>query len=409
MSRDQSQFQEEASFASSSLVRSSPSPLTIESQGLQILQQSLKMASNTTRKVTMPDGTTIEVHDQAKVVSSIAEFVEITSAERVNLDAKEQDTTERHFGKYDLHQIFMVVDPERDNSGQILPSLKAGSRYRNLFQWYAVLKVEDITTSNQWYRTFPTETWYNDNMGITYEYLKTHMATDLWMKVNEEDNTYPSEAKGRPLFLYHMIHQLIAANETITTTLSNRIDSVKISAYKGEDVGEAVTHLRAIIHRLKNMRRRDVSGNEIDLVPLDLSKRLYKIFQTSSSLEFNSLFQNQYNMEYTKSLISGQSAWSDPEQVLVLAHNLYVRLCADNNWNGIDQQKATFPVFKSPQAATAFLGKINCHNCGGPHYSTGLHGGSQSRPHLRKQETGPVVTDLASARLDAATLIVPIV
>jgi hypothetical protein len=142
----------------------------------------------------MPDGTTIEVHNQAKVVSSISEFVQITSTERVNLDAKEQadvrfsitrkqhnlykkmdltstdldelvgfqtnlDTTERPFGKYDLHQIFMVVDPERDNSGRILPSLKAGSRYRNLFQWYAVLKVEDITTSNRWYRTYPTATW----------------------------------------------------------------------------------------------------------------------------------------------------------------------------------------------------------------------------------------------------------
>jgi hypothetical protein len=143
-------------------------------------------------------------------------------------------------------------------------------------------------------------------MGITYEYLKTHLATDLWMKVDEEYNTYPSEAKGGPLFLHLMIHQLIAANETISTTLSNRIDSVKISAYKAEDVGEAVTHFRAIIHRLRNMRRRDVAGNEIDLVPLDLSKRLYKIFQTSSSSEFSSLFQNQYNMEYRKSLISGQ-------------------------------------------------------------------------------------------------------
>jgi hypothetical protein len=32
-------------------------------------------------------------------------------------------------------------------------------------------------------------------------------------------------------------------------------------------VGEVVTHLRAIVQRLKNMRRRDASGNEIDVVP----------------------------------------------------------------------------------------------------------------------------------------------
>jgi hypothetical protein len=64
-----------------------------------------------------------------------------------------------------------------------------------------------------------------------------------------------------------MTHHLMAANESIASTLSNKIDAVKISTYKGEDVGEVVTHLRAIIHRLKNMRRRDVAGNEIYLVP----------------------------------------------------------------------------------------------------------------------------------------------
>jgi hypothetical protein len=76
-------------------------------------------------------------------------------------------------------------------------------------------------------------------------------------------------------------------------------------------------------------------------------------------------------MEYTKSLFSGHLAWSDPDQILMLAQNLYDRLFAENNWNGIDQNKTTFPGFKSPQAATAFFGKVNCHNCGGPHYLRG--------------------------------------
>jgi hypothetical protein len=79
----------------------------------------------------------------------------------------------------------------------------------------------------------------------------------LWLKVNEECNTYPSEAKGGHLFLFLMIQQLMVENDSSATTLSDKIDSVQISSYKGEDVGEAVTHLRAIIHRLKNMRRRD--------------------------------------------------------------------------------------------------------------------------------------------------------
>jgi hypothetical protein len=126
----------------------------------------------------------------------------------------------------------MIVEPERDYDGSILPTLKPGSMYRNLFQWYAVLTVEDIKASNEWYRTYPTAQWYGENMGITFEYLKTHMEHDLWKKVNEEYNQFPSSSKGGPLLLYLMIYQLIAANDSIATTLSNQIDLVKISSYK---------------------------------------------------------------------------------------------------------------------------------------------------------------------------------
>jgi hypothetical protein len=152
------------------------------------------------------------------------------------------------------------------------------------------------------------------------------------------------------------------------STLSKKIETIRISTYKGENVGEVVIHLRAIVQRLKNMRRRDASGNEIDLVPLDLAERLYDVLQSSSSEEFNSLFKTQYTTEYVQSLTVGQSAWSDPEKILILAQNLYFKLCADGKWIGVNQNKATFPTFTSPKAASAFLGKVNCHNCGGQHF-----------------------------------------
>jgi hypothetical protein len=76
----------------------------------------------------------------------------------------------------------------------IVPTLKAGSENRDLFQWYAMLRVEDVTTSNEWYRTFPVEEWYGENMRLTYEYLKTHMATDFLTKIVEEYNMYPAKA-----------------------------------------------------------------------------------------------------------------------------------------------------------------------------------------------------------------------
>jgi hypothetical protein len=120
-----------------------------------------------------------------------------------------------------------------------------------------------------------------------------------------------------------IIQQLIASNDSIARTLSKQIDTVKISTYKRENIGEVVTHLRATVHRLKSMRCGDASGNEIDLLvpPFDLAERLYGVLLTSSSEEFSSLFKTQYTIEYVNSLTAG----SEPDEIhFPSAHSLNV-------------------------------------------------------------------------------------
>jgi hypothetical protein len=116
------------------------------------------------------------------------------------------------------------------------------------------------------------------------------------------------------------------------------------------------------------MRRQDQSGNQIDLVPYDLTKRLYEVFQTGSNKTFNNMFAARLEREYGEYLITGSSAWSDPDKLLNMVGNLYVKLCSENLWNGQNQNRATLPTFKSPKAAAAFVSKVKCHNCGGDHY-----------------------------------------
>jgi hypothetical protein len=269
-----------------------------------------------------------------------------------------------HYG-LGMLQVFQIVTPDRNTNGKILPSLKAGSACRNLFQWYPVITLDDVLASNAWYKTFPTAPWYTENMSLTYEYLENHMEHSLFHMVNEEYRSYPSSSRGGPLLLFLMIRHLIASNSSVAESLSKQIDSVCISSYTGEDVGNVVTHLRGIIARLKNMRRKDQNGNEIDLVPFDLTKRLYRVFQTSSCEEFNSFFKDKSRHSLSK---TGEGAWSDPEAVLALAESFYIDLNADNMWNGVDQNKATFPAISTPQDAVAFLSQVRCHNCGVSHY-----------------------------------------
>jgi hypothetical protein len=155
-----------------------------------------------------------------------------------------------------------------------------------------------------------------------------------------------------------MTQQLIASSNSTAVTLPNYIETLKISTYEGENVGEVITHSRSISQRLGNMRRCDVSGNEIDLIPLDLSKRDDEMIQTSFSAEFNSLFHTQYTHEYANSLIVGHSAWTDPDRILVLAQNLYIKLCADEKWIEVNQNQESFTTFSTPKAALASWGRL---------------------------------------------------
>jgi hypothetical protein len=90
--------QEESSSASSTSTNSSifnQSSPTVALLSPTVLFRTSTMASTTTttstfQEVTLPDGTKIRVSNRAKAVNDVAEFVQITSAARVNLTPKEQ-------------------------------------------------------------------------------------------------------------------------------------------------------------------------------------------------------------------------------------------------------------------------------------------------------------------------------
>jgi hypothetical protein len=62
---------------------------------------------------------------------------------------------------------------------------------------------------------YTVKDWYTENMGLSYEYLKTHMSQGLFTKVSEEYNLYPVKSRGGPLLLFLMIQLLIASNDSI--------------------------------------------------------------------------------------------------------------------------------------------------------------------------------------------------
>jgi hypothetical protein len=79
------------------------------------------------------------------------------------------EMAKRDFAKYDLLQVFEIVTPDRDKDGKMIHLVKTRSTCRNLFQWYAVVTLDEVLASNKWYETFPMDPWYAENMSLTYE------------------------------------------------------------------------------------------------------------------------------------------------------------------------------------------------------------------------------------------------
>ncbi|KAG7370590.1 hypothetical protein IV203_019160 [Nitzschia inconspicua] len=303
----------------------------------------------------------------------------------------------------------------------------------DLFTQYGVLKLMDVLASNAWFRTWSADPWICSNLELSASYLYARMPPDLRSILRTKHDAFPPAQQGGPLLLYLLINQVVAANESVGRVLVDRLSTVTISSYPGEDISKVVTHLRALVRSLKAIRRRDVSGVEISFIPSNLSKRLYAIFATASCPAFTSYFATRFTAERNAELfdvdlralvrslkairrrdVSGVEisfipsnlskrlyaifatascpaftsyfatrftaernaelfdvdqtyAWTDAELLLSTAERLYHDLLTTGDWHGTKQNHATFPAFTSPTDAAAFLTRVHCHNCDGPH------------------------------------------
>ncbi|KAG7368578.1 hypothetical protein IV203_031321 [Nitzschia inconspicua] len=288
------------------------------------------------------------------------------------------EVVSRHFIQYDLYDVFRLVKPLPAPPTAFFTDMSAApptisvhlaADRPDLFTQYGVLKITDVLASNAWFRTWSADPWICPNLELSASYLYARMAPDLRSILRTKHDAFPPAQQGGPLLLYLLINQVVAANESVGRVLVDRLSTVTISSYPGEDISKVVTHLRALVRSLKAIRRRDVSGVEISFIPSDLSKRLYAIFATASCPAFTSYFATRFTAERNAELfdVDRTYAWTDADLLLSAAERLYHDLLTTGDWHGTKQNHAKFPAFTSPTDAAAFLTRVHCHNCDGPH------------------------------------------
>ena len=122
-------------------------------------------------------------------------------------------------------------------------------------------------------------------MAYTYDFLFKNTETSLWSKCVEEYDGFLPIQQGGPLMLCLLLHRIQNYSEQALQVLAKQVSRLQLSRIEGEDVEHVVRLVKATYTVLCN-----ASSCTHSYIPLEFTKMVYELFQTSSVSEFNNMF-----------------------------------------------------------------------------------------------------------------------
>jgi hypothetical protein len=203
--------------------------------------------------------------------------------DEANLSSLIASVRERH-RNYDIHTVFKIVFPSDPNRSPDLKKDGAVPLTLDLYRQYTSVTPEQVAVSNFWYSSWTDHSkqpWHRENLHLTYLMLVNHTVSELHHKVMETYTKYPPQYHGGPLYFKLVMDALVADLERVSSAILKHMTDYKIRDSKGEDVSWAVTLLRNGCDRLYSVHR----------LPQEMPRILVKVYQTTSSRDFNKLFE----------------------------------------------------------------------------------------------------------------------
>ena len=216
----------------------------------------------------------------------------------------------------------------------------------DLLEEWDQIKVIDIKRHIKFLRRYGQQ-WDLQNLDWSLELIQSSCELGLKNKVQEKMIKLPHELESGPMFFYLMMREIISSTEASTLSMVNRIKTMKLSSFKGENVSVATGQLSMALRRLQ----------VLDKVPVEIRKHILKGLQTSSVTAFNSYFSL---LETNLDQIPNFTLTND--EILDKADGLYRELLEIGEW--------TSAKFTTP--ANAFVSEDSskepkCARCGKHH------------------------------------------
>ena len=252
-------------------------------------------------------------------------------------------TIKEHFIMYDVHDVFEIitsVDPFETTS---------------LLDNVMTITTSQVAKSNRYYRAYFDAPFLEENLTISYTFVKNNTHGALLSEAMVTYSEYPAIEQGGTLLLLIILRLVISQTKEAADTLKKSFEHFKISSQDGEHIPTVMAWMKSVIERLVTY----------EVYPEDIVKTVLEILQTSSHTGFNENFRmltvarrtemaQRYGPDHLAQL-TPEMRQKDVQialELLSTASNLW-RMEFKDGWNGVREKGAVF------QAVDA-----ECFNCG---------------------------------------------
>ena len=260
-----------------------------------------------------------------------------------------------HLARYDLLHVLTMCP--RLNFDETDP-LRYGDKGKqiNLLEAYDNFTVETSCNTVTWMREYLADDEILDELTWTHNFLLNCCESEngdgsLYNTVASEIDRLRKENSsciGGPVTFMVILSNIISSSNEALKLLESKLEVLKITDFRGENVSTLTTQLTHVINRLEQTK-----------VPKDLVQSLLRVFQTSSNDAFNDAFKSLSNAIRLK-MINPIPTW----QVLFLrGKEIYTEELNSGRWN-VAAEGSTESIFKAAQGKKPGL---ICNVCGGNH------------------------------------------
>jgi hypothetical protein len=257
-----------------------------------------------------------------------------------------------HHAKYDFSIVFTIVKPDPDD-----PDDLSKLQHSDLYTDYPQVTLAEVAESNEWWATMTDDNEaYMQDLKATLEHLIANSEDSLVNKVNETHLSYPAVQQGGPLFFKIMMDMLQDNSEDSAEFIISQVKNLKISEETDENVETVISKIRVAAMRLENLKT--LSGSKA--LPAEFPDHILKVFQTSSSFEFNEFFKMLGVQQQIAVLKDPKSGRLKTEDIISYAESRYRSIKSKEEWSGVGA-KSQGSIFVAQSSGPT------CFNCGGPH------------------------------------------